>query len=302
MRRMFSRHLQARGFFFLVLTSLFAFAIKSHASCCSSNASSGIPRLMAHERALIEIATGGRYVFGAFDSESSFRSGQPSHLPHIKAEHEIQAMVRLFPYFEPFVRIPVLVQTSKKRTGSGLADISIGARIPVLKENFFYGWPGLSLFGSVKLPTGTSTASRQEDITSTGVTIINFGLMMEKDIYGLTYGLAYSVSLDSDNFTRKMIQPGSAHGLAFSLSHAVHDGGQMIWTLLGNFHARDVVNKKSIEDSDRRKLSLGVGYNFGVHSHIKLNTQITSDLPIPYCGKNFNNEVMVRIGLRFGVF
>lgn len=285
---------------FLIVLNLVS--TQADASCCSSASSAGIPRLLAHERALVELSSSFRYVLGRFNERALFSTEKRPHLPHMVLENDVQIMTRLFDFFEPFARIPVRIQKSEVRTGARLADISVGARIPVFKENLLPLLPALTFLTSVNLPTGTKQAEHNEDITSTGAYVIAVGLMLEKEFHKIGYGLGYTFSAETDFFTNKTAKPGAIHAPLFTLGFTVHDNGYLSFSLAPVFHAVETAKSKAIADSDRRKITIGVGYAFTLHSHIKINAALGCDVPIATLGKNFNNDIFLRLGMRFGVF
>lgn len=260
--------------------------------------------MLAHERALVEMSSSARYQFGYFDGLAHFKAGHSAHLPHMAFEQELQVMARLLDFFEPFARIPVRIQKSEIRTAANLADITVGARLPLFKENLLPNWPGLTMLASVRTPTGAAfTANNKidnESITTNGATLLTVGLNLEKEIHGLTYGFSYSFSLEPKVWQKTLIKPGAIHAALLTLGYPLHDNGYLSFSLAPIIHESTKAASKSIDDSDRRKLTLGAGYALNLHSHIKVNGQVGTDVPI--VGKNFNNDFFLRIGLRFGVF
>lgn len=275
------------------------------ASCCSSAATGGVPRLLMHERALVELATSTRYIYGSFDNEATFSLGMPGHLPYLVLEQDLQAMVRLWDFFEPFVRLPIRIQKSSIRTGSNIADTSFGARMPIVKENFVSHLPGLTLISIIKAPTGVSDikqALHNENITSMGKWLVTFGLMLEKEISRINYGLGYSFSFEPDYFKTLKVKPGGIHSPSLTMGFALHDNGFLTLALAAVFHGPLQINSHPEEDSDQRKLTISATYGLNLHSHVKINVQLGSDVPISYLGKSFNNELYIRLSMRLGVF
>jgi len=255
---------------------------------------------------MVEMAGTSRYVYGTFDKNGQFASGHSSHLPYLIIDNELQIMTRLFDFFEPFIRLPMRIQMSSRRVGSGFADMSLGARIPVLREGAFSYLPALTFFTSVGIPTGTKATAEggvfNEDITGSGAWQINLGLFLEKEMRGLTFGLGYGFSAETDYFTGRAEKPGAKHEPLFSAGYSLDDCGDLSATLSATFQERGLANHKPVADSDRRKFTVGMGYGVSLHSHLRVNAHLGTDLPIPHLGKKFNNDVMLRIGMRIGVF
>lgn len=276
------------------------FGAQLRASCCSSSSAGGVGRLLRHERAMVEMSMSTRYVYGRFNSESSFSGGHIGHLPHVIIEPEIQMVTRLFWFFEPFLRLPARIQTSDVRTGANISDITFGARQPIIKENFFTHAPAIFLLESVRIPTGSAikhdSTLEAEDITSTGHPLITLGILLEKDIKRITYGLSYNFSLEPHHRRDQWHFDTFIHAPSFSTGFYAHDKGFLSFSLSPTFH---YVSGLGLH---QRKVGVAASYAQTLHSHIKLNSTIGVDVPISYLGKNSNSEFFVRLGLRFGVF
>jgi hypothetical protein len=292
-------YLQLCLFFLLFLTS------RLDASCCSSSSVGGIQRLLAHERALIDLSTSFRYTFADFDHQGNLQK-HPSYLPFLTIVYEIQAMTRLFDFFEPYFIVPLRLQISDQSRGANMGDISLGARFLVFKENIFALAPGLTLFASARLPTGAYPKTGQmlaiEDITGTGYYLYSAGCLLEKNIKNITYGLSYFFSSTSDFLLRKTTRPGAIHSPSVTMGYSMDEKGNFSLAISGVFYSLDYARMRPIEDSDRRKVSMAIGYLFPWHSHVKLHAQLGVDVPLPYFSKNFNEEVFLRLSMRLGVF
>lgn len=275
------------------------------ASCCSSSSVGGIQRLLAHERALIDFSLSLRYTLADFDQRGSLQK-HPAHLPFLTLAYEIQAMTRLFNFFEPYFILPVRLQISPQRRGTDMGDMNIGARFPIFKENIFAHAPSLTLFASVRMPTGAYPKLGQmlhsEDITGAGFYFYSVGCLLEKDISNITYGLSYFFSAAPDFLLRKATRPGAIHVPSLTMGYSLEENGNLSLAISGVFHSLDYARMRPIKDSDRRKLSLAVGYLFPWHSHVKIHAQLGVDMPIPKLSKNFNEEIFLKMSMRLGVF
>lgn len=276
------------------------------ASCCSSASLGGVGRMLAHERALVEFSCGTRLVLGSFDSKGIFSTRHSSMSPYLSFEPELLIMTRVFYFLEPFIRLPTRIQKSDRRVGSNLADIISGARIPLIKENAFKGAPGLSLIGTVRVPSGDSVEHdplmEPEDITGTGKWLFSLSALVEKEWQGINFALGYGFSFEPDYFRDVILKPSTIHSPLLAMSFSPHDDKILTLSLAMTFHTQPMVNERSLIDADRRKMTMALAYMVGLHSHIKINAQLGSDVPIDNIGKNFSNEAFFRLGMRFGVF
>jgi len=252
------------------------------------------------------MSSGMRYLYGSFNKESKLAFGRPAHLPFLKFDNELQIMFRLLPFFEPFLRLPVRIQTSANKTGAGFADMTLGARIPVVKEDAIIGMPALTFFSSVAIPTGTKFHNQRdmaiEDITSSGNFVINAGVVLEKEFAGVNYGLGYTFSAPIDYFAGGPLRPGAEHAPMCSVGYSLDDWGYLSGAMVASFQERATVNHQPAANTDRRKVTLSAGYTLPLHSHIKISGQLGTDVAIPYIGKNFDSEIFFRLGMRLGVF
>ncbi len=278
-----------------------------YASCCSSAATGGVGRLLKHERALVEMSMNTKVVTGSFNNQSHFSRGVSAMDPYLTVEPELAMVVRVFDFLEPFAKLPVRIQKSSARVGAHLADISLGARTSLLRENFITGFPSLTLIGSARLPTGASMKEEPmlaaEDTTGTGSYLYSLSVLLEKEIAAVTFSLGYGLSLESDYFDRSAaLTPGFMHSPLIAAAFMPHEGGLLscTWSML--LHGTPQFETRPLIDADRRKMTVALAYSVGLHSHIKFNAQLGSDVPIDYIGKNFTSEAFIRFGLRFGVF
>lgn len=276
------------------------------ASCCSSASASGIPRLLPHERAVIELTSGLRYLYGSSDQKTKFTLGHYPENPHLMMEEEVVLITRLADFFEPFVRLPIRVQKSDTSLGAGFADMSVGVRLPLLKDNAVKALPALSLLASIRLPTGASLATDKtlsnEDIIGSGSTQFTVGMSLEKTWREFTYGLAYNLSFEPNHVRNANRIPGIIHAPIVTIGFRPRDESTITLALAPSFHTQTVFNGRAIPDSDKRKLSLSAGLMWTIHSHIKLNVNVGTDMPLPFFTKNVTNELFVRLGMRLGVF
>lgn len=277
-----------------------------YASCCSSASSGGIPRLLPHERALVELGSAARYTYGSFDQNSSLHLGHDGDNPHLIFDQELLMMARLLDHCQPFVRMPVRMQTNGRAVGTGVGDISFGARIPLFSENTFKTSPSLTVLGTARAPTGESTKANPQilnvDITGSGSWQFATGIVAEKTIHPITYGLGYSLGFDPDHFRRAVKVPGLTHVPFANVGFPLHDQGAMNISLSATLQTAISINKLIVANSDKRKLSLQAGYSHSLHSHVKLLASLGFDAPLPYVSKNGTSEIFVRFALRLGVF
>lgn len=282
---------------------LWSFGSRLEASCCSSASSGGVARLLAHERAVLEVSSHARYQMGAFSDQARFSFGHAPHLPHLIFEKDFHVIARVFDFFEPFVRVPIRVQQSARRTHAGLADVKFGARFPLFKEHALPHWPAMSLIASTSVPTGSSKKDKAppEGITSNGEWLTNLGILLEKDFHRVIYGVSYAISAEGDYF-ESSASSGLIHEASLSAGILPHDTGFLTASLGGVFHAPMSSRGTRVIDTDRRKISLSLSYVLTLHSHLKVNAQLGSDLPINALGKNFSSDLFLRLGMRIGIF
>jgi len=278
---------------------------KLYASCCSSASSGGVPRLLPHERALIELGSAARYTYGSFDQNSSFHLGHDGENPHIFFDEELLIMARLIEQCQPFVRIPARIQTNQRAVGAGFGDISFGARIPLLSESAYRYVPGLAVLSTARAPTGISARRNPHiqnvDIIGQGSWLITTGIVVEKTIHPITYGLGYNLGFDPD-FRPAAKVSGLTHTPFATVGFPLHDQGAVNLSLAATVQTAITINKHVVANTDKRKLSLQAGYSHTLHSHVKLLASIGFDTPIPFVSKNGASEIFLRLGMRLGVF
>lgn len=291
--------------FIVLLSALLWLATidKSYASCCSSSSSGGVERLLAHERALIKMSLDTKYILGNFNDQAKISLGQYSHLSYLVIEPKLQIMVRLHRYFEPFVTLTTAIQKSKIRTGTGVKDPILGARIPLFKDNTYFSLPTTTLIILSNMPLKKNNKDRNiEDIVSNGDWLINLGALFEKEFNSITYGLSYSLSLDAKIFATSSYKPGLTHALSISMAFSPSHSNSLAFAISPTFHSRDKANGKIVPDSDNRKVAISASFSQTLHSHMKFTSQASIDIPISYLGKNSNAVFLVSTGLRFGVY
>lgn len=276
------------------------------ASCCSSAATGGVGRLLRHERALVELSTNGKLTLGAFNNQARFNPGHTPKSPYLVFEPELAVVTRVLTILEPFAKLPVRIQKSDVRAGAHLADITLGVRAPIIREDLLPGLPALTMIGSVRIPTGASSKHDPnlfvEHTTGTGNYLLGLSVVLEKEIKNINLSAGYGLAVESDYFTNQDYSPGFIHSPLVAIAFMPHDGGLLSLTWSMMMQGQPKLEKRPLVDADSRKMTLAVAYSIGIHSHIKLNAQLGSDVPIDYLGKNFNSEAFIRLGLRFGVF
>jgi hypothetical protein len=260
-------------------------------SCCSQASSGGTGRLLAHERALVELSYKTNLIFGAFKGQ---KFSLKQKLPYM-FEQNLHIMARVVDYFMPFVHIPVTLKKTDNGFGGGLSDISFGARSSVLKENLY--WPSVSLIAAVKAPTGRKTTKNwslgTEDITSFGEWQGSLTFIFEKEFSPVTYGLSYGLLIEKERL---------GHGLSLSANFLAHETGSISLNLSPIFYGPMTIDGYKIPNSQQRKISLGSSYALKLHSKFSLIISAGLDLPISYLGKNFDNEFFIKLATRLGVF
>ena len=276
--------------------------VKLYASCCSSAATSGVGRLLRHERASVELATATKLVTGHFDDRARFKGGHPPMSPYLVVEPELIIVARVFDFLEPFAKIPLRIQKSDLRVGAHIADISLGARASIVREDIITGFPAISLIGSVRMPTGESMTTDAEDRSGTGNYLLSASILLEKEIAQINFAVGYGLSLEPDYFRPVSFKPGLIHSPLFAIGFSPHESGLLSCTWSMNFHGQPQFESRSLIDADKRKMTIALAYSRALHSHIKVNVQLGSDVPFSYLGKNITSEAFIRFGLRFGVF
>lgn len=215
-------------------------------------------------------------------------------------------VARLVDFFEPFAKLPVQIKKSDARVGARIGDITLGARAPLVPENIITNMPSLSLIGSVKMPTGTSAKDNPEllveELSGGGAYLFSISAILEKDIKAVSLSAGYGLSVEPDYFRRDGLSPGLIHSPLMSVAFSPHDGGLLSFTWSMAIYGKPTLDFRPLPDASRRKMTIACAYSVSLHSHIKLNAQLGSDVPFDYIGKNFSNEAFLRIGLRFGVF
>ncbi len=290
----------------LALIALVHASIPARASCCSSLATGGVGRLLRHERAMVELGVTTRQTIGSFDSDAVFNRGAPRHTPYLALEPELAMVARLFEYFEPFIKLPARVQKSDRRVGANPGDITLGARSVFAFESLMHGLPTLSVVGSVRMPTGASFSRDKdlpiEDVSGSGAWLYSLSFLVEKELWGVIFGIGYGFAIDPDYFAKRGVSSSALHSPLVTAAFAPYRDHilSLSWSMA--IYERPKLDDNPIIDSDRRKMTLALAYSIPIHSHIKVNAQIGSDIPVHYLGKNFSSEAFVRLGLRFGVF
>lgn len=281
-------------------------ALRLDASCCSSGSTGGIGRLLPHERALVELSQDFHRLVGRFEERGDFKRGAPDFGPYWQFNHELQIMTRIAPFFLPYVKLPVRTQLSSERVGSALSDITAGARIPVLGEHFLAGWPSLTFFSSVQVPSGTTfetnNSAELEELTGLGTTLVSVGTALERSFGVFLWTLAYHLSFEPRLLTKRDFVGGPLHVPSINVAFALHERGTLSGGLAANFGAPAQFDGKQIRESSKRKLSANLAYAWKFHSHLGINFSLGGDLPISHLGKNNNSEIYARLGLRVGIF
>ncbi|MCA9507597.1 MAG: hypothetical protein KC505_04150 [Myxococcales bacterium] len=276
------------------------------ASCCASGSSGGIGRLLPYERALIELSHDAHYIVGQFNESTRFRAGVAEPLPVWQFNHELQVMTRLAPFFLPFIKLPVRTKISSKETISALADLSLGARWPIVKENYFLHWPGLNLFSTLQMPTGTSSEKNAEfsanGSTGAGVWLLSLGANVEKSLGKFLWTFAYTYSFETRLFKKHGYAHGPTHAPSINVSFPLIEMHQLSFGLSAVFNEPFRYDAKRVRNSSNRKISLSSVYAWKFHSHMTLNCSLGADMPIYGLGKNTNSEIFMRLGMRVGVF
>ncbi len=288
-----------------MLLLFLCWSIQLKASCCASGSTGGIGRLLPHERALVEVSQDVRRVVGHFQEASEFVPGVGDDQPLWQLNHEIQVMARLATFFQPFVKIPVRTQIGPLRTGSAIADLSFGARWPLLEEHFLPHWPALHLFSIAQAPTGTSMDDKKlymEEITGSGAWLLSLGATFEKTFGSFLWALGYTYSMEPRLLKREDFANGPTHAPSISFSFPVIDMHTLSFSFGGTFNEPLHYDGKRVRNSSRRKLTLSGVYAWKFHSHMTLNFSVGSDIPIVGLGKNNKSEIFGRVGMRVGVF
>ena len=280
------------------LLSILAFvllnAAEIKASCCSQAGAGGAGRLLAHERALVELSSKGSYTFGGFLGQK-FTLGKKS--PDLAFEQNLHIMARLADYFMPFIHVPIVIKKSDDRVGGGLADILVGARSNILPENYFGHWPSLALVNGVKIPTGRISTKdwprKSEDITGMGEWQGFLGVVFEKQLGSITCSLGYTLGLEPHR---------TSHALSFSGNFLLHESGTMGVSLSPIFYGSLSQDGQKLLESEQRKITLALTYALKVHSKLTLIINAGSDVPLSYLGKDQNTDFFIKLAMRLGVF
>ncbi len=277
-----------------IIALLLLTATKLKASCCSQAGAGGAGRLLAHERALVELSSKGAYTFGGFLGPK-FSWGKKS--PNLAFEQNLHIMTRLADYFMPFVHLPVVIKKSDDAVGGGLGDIVVGARSNILPENYFAHWPSIAMINGVKIPTGRKSTKdwprKSEDITSAGEWQGFLGLVFEKQLCGITYGLGYTLGLEPNRLS---------HALSFSGNFLLHESGTMGVSLSPVFYGALSQDGQKLLESAQRKITVAATYALKVHSKLTLSINAGSDVPIDHLGKDHNTDFFIKLAMRLGVF
>lgn len=273
------------------------------ASCCASGSTSGIGRLLAHERALLEVAQDFHHNYGYFEERGQFKSGAPVGATRWQFNHELHAMARLFPFFLPYVKIPIRTQLSEDHVESAIADISLGVRWPLFSEEIIPHLPGLHVFTSVQFPTGQARTEKTVDdaeVTSLGAYLLSLGVAFEKTYFGILWTAAYHLSVEPRVFSGRDFAGGLLHVPSISLAYLVHDQGSLSASLSASLTSDARYDGRETPGTARQKLSASLGYAWKFHSHLSLITSLGGDIPV--LGKNNNSEIFMRLGMRVGIF
>ncbi len=288
--------------FFVIVLGIFLGA-PVLGSCCASGSTSGIGRLLAHERALIEVSQDFHKSYGYFGDRGNFKKGMPLGANHWQFNHELFAMARVFPFLMPYVKVPIRTQLSVDHVESRLADISVGARWPLFSEEIIPHVPGLHLFSSVQFPSGHARDEKTLDdaeVTGLGTYLISFGAALEKTYFKLLWTLAYHLSFEPRLFLKKEFAGGPLHVPSISLAYVVHEEASLSATLSASLSANARYDGESISDTARQKFTAVLGYAWKFHSHLSLVSSLGGDIPL--FGKNNHSEIFFRLGMRVGVF
>lgn len=250
------------------------------ASCCSSALASWI-NILRHERAIVDLSSDINYRYGFFLAKD-FSLHRPKGFPYLLNNYQLLIAARLFRYMEPFSSVGIKIQHNDDALDNDI-KFTLGSKF-ILIRGYIDPWPGLSLMLSLD---NFKTSSRY-----------NMGLMLSKSFNNIDLGLSYIFAIpSSDHSTR---QEGLSHNPSISLGFAFADDHYVSLAWAGLFKSSFYVNNDIINNSDERKLTILLNYKLDLHSHVKIHSGLTFDLP--YLGKNTSNEIGINLGMRLGVF
>lgn len=253
--------------------------------------------MLAHERALVEVSSRISHSFGSFDSHGVFSLENRAYLPQAVFEQNLQIMTRITDLLMPFIHLPVVIKKGKSNVGGGFSDMTLGARSSILADGRFPYLPSIAMVNGMKIPTGQKSSQADPkaslDITSQGQWQFFLGLLLEKEISALTYGLSYSLLIESARL---------GHSFSMGTSFLLHEDGFLTLVLSPIFLGPITHDGVRIKGSDQRKLSMSASYALKLNSKLRLIINAGSDLPIGHLGKDFDSEFFIKMALRLGVF
>lgn len=251
------------------------------ASCCSSALASWI-NILPHERVIIDLSSDVNYRYGFFFAKE-FSLHRPKSFPYLLNNYQLLIAGRALRYMEPFTSLGIKIQHSDDALDNDI-KFTLGSNFPLIRSGSMHHWPGLSLMLSLD---NFKTSSRY-----------NIGTMLTKPFNNIDAGLSYIFAISSSHQSTR--QEGLSHNPSMSLGFAFADAHYLSLAWAGFFKSSLYINNNIINDSDERKLTILLNYKLDLHSHVKIHSGLTLDLP--YLGKNTSNEIGINLGMRLGVF
>jgi hypothetical protein len=233
-------------------------------------------------------------AFGHYSANAVYRPTQAG-APEVNFREQILGALRVTERGQLALVVP-FVETYRRsgmssEFGGNLADINASARYDITLEGNDDRVPGIALLLGVSLPTGTSVEAAENvlatDATGSGTYQYHLGLAMEQSygpwLLALTGTFAYRAprrvqGIDSALSPEWTVMAALAHNFANGTALAL----LVSQTLEGNAE----VMGKSVPNSGRSNLNLGVSSLLPLSEDWRLNTALSLTPPFSELGKN----------------
>lgn len=200
--------------------------------------------------------------------------------------------------------------TSVQGFGGGIADADVGFRYELLSIGEVAELPGIALTASVLVPTGRATEDANEplgaDTTGRGAWVPALGVTLEKTYlpWFVQLNLGTTVPLPAERSDLEVTQrygPGAQTSVVGGVE-VLPDELVLAASLRYAWEAPVTIAGRTIDDSDRTDVGVGLSVSWRVHPHWTLQSAFDSGLFADHLGKNLPGRITTTVGLRYGHF
>lgn len=293
----------------LALTTLLTPALARAQACCAGVSAITPGRLEPHEKVLVGLQLRAAHHYGRFDSKAHYRD-LPEGSSEFDLEQDLLGAVRWLRRGQTSLQLPVLQSWRSARGtgaefGSGLGDLSVGARYDLVLNREYRAVPGLALLAGVTLPTGRAAEDAEQpllsDATGTGATQLSLGLSLERSLGEVMVSLTgvgakrlprQVQGLESELAMHYLLQLGVAYGVTRTAAIAA--------LLSYSFEGDASVAGRATRDSGRRQLRAALAYSTPLVQHWRLQAALSAEPPLTGLGQNQSASLGGTLGVLWG--